>query len=435
MCITDARARVFVAGGGDSYVAAFDGKSDRRVGMWTSWSYTMAVHADAVADKLYCLSYPSQVIVVDPATNRRVAGIAVADYPVAVCFNTVDRKVYVACESEEGGALEVLDGVGDSLLTEVDVEGTPTLLAFNPSDDILYAADPSSYWIQAISGKTDSVLDYVLVPERPVGLVYNEAQDKLYSFGPDGVVAVIKPDLSGVICRIRIAAGLSLFALNSAGTRLYCGNYDLTLVYVIDCVQDRLACAVPVVAPLASLCCSSNDNVLYCGSYSDELSVIDRAKNCLVDTIPVAAQFIYADSATDAIYCLSGRDLAVVDGETRTVMRTFDLGTHASALASAAGWQYVYLADEGDPYLLLVRKASGPTEMAVQATPDAQATVVRGRLDWAGTLAVMYDMGGRRVADVHRGGNDVSRLRPGVYFVLQNGVRRGTYARKVVIAN
>jgi hypothetical protein len=143
--------------------------------------------------------------------------------------------------------------------------------------------------------------------------------------------------------------------------------------------------------------------------------------------------FIYADSATDAIYCLSGDDLAVVDGETRTVMRTFDLGTYASALASASGWQYVYVADEEGPYLLPMHKASGPTEMAVRTAPDAQATVVRGRLDWTSTLAVMYDKSGRRVADVHRGGNDVSRLRPGVYFVRQNGVPRGTYARKVVI--
>jgi hypothetical protein len=71
--------------------------------------------------------------------------------------------------------------------------------------------------------------------------------------------------------------------------------------------------------------------------------------------------------------------------------------------------------------------------MAVRATPEWQATVVRRSLDWTGTLAVVYDMSGRRIADVHRGGNDVSRLKPGVYFVRQNGVPRGTYGRKVVI--
>jgi YVTN family beta-propeller protein len=433
MCITDARARVFVAGGGDSYVAAFDGKSDRRVGMWTSWSYTMVIHADAVADKLYCLSYPSQVIVVDAATNRRVAGISVADYPAAVCFNTVDRKVYVACENEEGGALEVLDGVGDSLLTEVDVEGALTLMAFNPHDDILYAADPGSHWILAIGGKTDSVLDSMDVFERPVGLVYSLAQRKLYSIGADSAVTAIKPDLSGVICRIRVAEDLSLFTSSPTGTRLYCGNDELTWVYVIDCEQDRLACAVPVVSPPVSLCYDSRNEMLYSAGYSGKVSVIDCAKNSLADTVPVSADAIYADSATDAIYCLSGHDLVVVDGKTRSVMRTFDLETYASGLASATGWQYVYLADEGDPYLLPIHKASGPTEMAVRATPDAQATVVRGRLNWTGTLAVMYDMGGRRVGDVHRGGNDVSALRPGVYFVRRNGVRRGTYARKVII--
>jgi hypothetical protein len=62
-----------------------------------------------------------------------------------------------------------------------------------------------------------------------------------------------------------------------------------------------------------------------------------------------------------------------------------------------------------------------------------QATIVRGSLVWTGTLGVMYDKCGRRVADVHRGANDMSRLQPGVYFVRENGVRRGTFARKVVI--
>jgi YVTN family beta-propeller protein len=434
MCITDARARVFVAGGGESYVAAFGGESDRRVGMWTNWSYTMAIYADAHADKLYCLSYPSQVIVVDPTTNRRVAGIAVEDYPVAVCFNTVDRKVYVASDGGASGALQVLDGIGDSLLTEIDVACTPSLLVFNPHDDILYAADPGNGWISAISGKTDSVVGYDFVSERPVGLVYNELQGKLYSFGSEGTVTVMKPDLSGESGRIPVAEGIDLFALSSVGRYLYCGDRDLNLVYVIDCMQDRLACVIPVEAPLASLYCPSYENRLYCGSLAEELYVIDCVKNGLVGIAPVSADLIYADSATDAIYCLTGDELAVVDGETRTVMRTLDLGSYASDLASASNWQYVYAADEGEPYLLAVRKASGPAEMAVRAAPDAQATIVQGRLDWTGTLSVMYDKSGRRIADVHRGGNDVSGLNPGVYFIRQTGVPRGTFARKVVIA-
>lgn len=433
-CITDARARFFFAGSReqDECVAVLD-KRLHRVVMWANWCSPAVVYADSTTDRLYCLGYPSQVIVVDQATNRVVSHVPVDDYPSAVCFNPIDRKVYVACAGCGPGALDILDGVGDSLLTGVDVEGAPTLMAFNLRDDILYAADPASYWIWAIGGKTDSVVGHALVSERPVGLVYNEAQGKLYSFGCDGVVTVIRPDLSRVICRIAVAAGSDLFAFGSDGSHLYCGDCHLTLVYVIDCVQDRLVCAVPVVAPLASLYCSQHDNMLYCGSQTGELSVIDCANNSLVGTIPASADFIHADSATDAIYCLSGHELAVVDRKTRAVLRTLDLGTYVTGLASAPDWPYVYLAEEEDPYLLLLHKASGPAEMAVPATKGSQATVVRGRLDWTGTLAVMYDRSGRRVADVHRGGNDVSRLQPGVYFVRQNGVRRGTYARKVVI--
>ena len=178
----------------------------------------------------------------------------------------------------------------------------------------------------------------------------------------------------------------------------------------------------------------SRNEMLYSAGHNGKVSVIDCAKNSLIDTIPVSAQFIYADSATDALYCLGERDLAVVDGKTRAVMRTFRVRSWPARMASASNWPYVYVAGDYNSCLSLIHKASGPAEMAVRATPDVQATVVRGRLDWTGTLAVMYDMGGRRVLDVHRGANDLTGLLPGVYFVRQNGVRRGTYARKVIIS-
>jgi hypothetical protein len=69
----------------------------------------------------------------------------------------------------------------------------------------------------------------------------------------------------------------------------------------------------------------------------------------------------------------------------------------------------------------------------VREPADVRATVVRGSLVWTGTPTAMYDKCGRRVADVRHGKTDVSGLSPGVYFVRQNGVPRGTYARKVVV--
>jgi DNA-binding beta-propeller fold protein YncE len=426
---------VFCAGIDDIMLGVYDGEHNRIAGMLADLCYPLGLCADSSGGKLYCLSeWPYMVVVIDPTTNRARRSIPIAYYPEAMCLNTTDHKMYVASKDHELGALEVLDGVGDSMLASVNVEGTPTLLAYNSSDDILYAADRSSYWIQAVSGKTDSVFDYLQVFEYPVRLAYSDSQHKLYSLGGDSTISVLKPDLSEVICRVRVPEDLSLLTSNPSGTRLYCGNDELTCVYVIDCEQDRLACAVPIVAPPVSFCYDSRNDMLYCASRSGDVSVIDCAKNSLVGTIPVLAQSIYADSATNAVYCLSDPDLTVVDGQTRAVMRTFRAGGWPVGVASTSSWPYVYVADMENSCLSLIHKASGPAEMAVQAAPDAQATVVRGSLDWAGTLAVMYDKCGRRVADVHRGANDVSGLQPGVYFIRQNGVRSGTYARKVVVA-
>jgi DNA-binding beta-propeller fold protein YncE len=205
-------------------------------------------------------------------------------------------------------------------------------------------------------------------------------------------------------------------------------------VYIIDCQRDKLECAVPLAgAPVAVYYDPPSDR-LFSVSEGGKLSVVDCAQNSLVATASVYAWYIYYDSPTDAIYCVDDERITVLDRKTLTIIRTFETGDcYCTGIASAPGWPRVYAGSDYESYLSVIQKALGPVEMAVRATPEWQATVVRRSLDWTGTLAVVYDMSGRRIADVHRGGNDVSRLKPGVYFVRQNGVPRGTYGRKVVI--
>lgn len=399
--------------------------------------YPIGLFADSACGKLYCLSeYPLLVSVIDPSANCILNTIPLSGYPDAVGFNPVDHKVYVAVYNwDETKTIVVLDGVGDTLLAEIEVSREPTLFVYDPTDDVLYAADEYSQYVWAIDGKTDRVVDSCWVSESPVALAYNVAQHRLYCAGTKSEVTVTTPRVHGHENYITVGAGLRCLVLNSSGTVLYGGSPKHDSVYVIDCVQETLVCAMPVAGPPVALCYDSQHDRLYSASTGDSgaLSVIDCSNGVLVDIVPVSSQFLYYDSISDAVYCLGDSGLTVVDGQTRVIVRTFTVGSYPAGIASAPGWPCVYVAGYDDSYLSVIRKASGPAEMQVQAAADAQATVVQGRLDWTGTLAVMYDMGGRRVADVHRGGNDVSRLKPGVYFVRQNGVRRGTYARKVVV--
>ena len=166
------------------------------------------------------------------------------------------------------------------------------------------------------------------------------------------------------------------------------------------------------------------------------MTIIDCARGSADAVLPAASRYFYYDRQTDAVYCIGYSSINVVDGQTSRIIWTLPTDLYFAGIASAPGWPCVYAAWNKHGVasgISAIHKAAGPADLAVRARPDAQATVVRGRLDWTGTLAVMYDKCGRRVADVHRGGNDLGRLRPGVYFVRQNDVRRGTYARKVII--
>jgi YVTN family beta-propeller protein len=432
---------VFCAGWADAGVFVFDGMRGRPVGVLGDRPHIAGLLADSVTGNLYCMSdWPPQILVIDPATNRVRSSVPLTHSPGPVCFNTVDRKVYVAAEDYSGapGVVTVVDGVGDTLLKEIDLGRAPWALAYNPDDDILYAAGfGPSYGIWVIDGKGDSVIVRVENDGHTHGLVYNAVQRKLYAYSLGGEVAVIDPSTNSEIKNIEAKMRAGNSVLNSSGTRLYLGSYSNDSVCVIDCVDNSVSCHIPVAGSASVLCYDVLDDLLFVGNSfrldSGYLTVIDCAREKVVTVLPVETRQLLYDRQTNAVYDLSYQRVTAIDGQSRAILRTFATDFYPEYIASAPGWPFVYVCDDHLPEISVVHKAAGPVDLAVRAMPDAQATVVRGRLDWTGTLAVMYDKCGRRVADVHRGGNDVSRLRPGVYFVRQNGVRRGTYARKIVL--
>jgi DNA-binding beta-propeller fold protein YncE len=429
MCITDSRAQAFISGDGDEQVVAFGGSSVHEVGVWAPEAYPCGLCADSAFGKLYCLvGWPALVTVIDAKTTCVLANVPLDYSPQTACCNTIDHKVYVAGVSlEDVGELSVLDEVGDSLLTEIAVEGQPTLFACNPNADVVYAADVGSYEIQVISGKGDSVMDWLQVRELPIGLVYDDAQRLLCSLGRDGTVTVIDPATHSVNARIYVGVPLTSFYFNAPRSRLYCGGPGHDSVYVVDCVSDEVVGTIPVSGYPVTFCYNSPRGRLYCaGSAGGGLSVIDCASETAVANVPVNAGYLYYDSTSDAVYCLGEDHLSVIDGQTNRIIRDFPAGSYPAGLASVPGWTCVYACDGDNSYLSVVRKSAGPAEMAVRAAPEAQATIARGSLYFAGkTQAAVFDLSGRRVASASPGRNDVGQLPPGVYFVRERSAVGG----------
>jgi DNA-binding beta-propeller fold protein YncE len=432
-CVTDAPGRAFMAGGHEG-IMAVDAASDQLRGVWMNEYYPIGLFADSAHDKLYCLSeYPALVSVIDPFANKVLNTITLSAYPKLMAFNPGDHKVYVAGEREEHkGVIIVIDAVGDTVLTEIAVALAPDFMAYDADDDLLFAASSTSDCILAIDGKTDAVTDTIKVSDDCGGLVYNAARHRVYSLGSMEAVTAFTPRVHGQNKEMALDAAMVHAVLDASGAELFCAGPDENALYILDCVSERLAGVVPLPVPPPALCYDALHDQLYVayGREGGGMSVIDCSRRVVRAIIPVSAYSLYWDFGTDAVYCLDDTGYSVIEGATGRVMARRHMDC-PMAVASAPGWPRVYVADYEEPCLTTIRADQWPQ---IPESANVRSTVVRGILVWTGTQAVVYDKCGRRVADVHRGGNDVSRMQPGVYFVRQNGVPRGTYARKIIVA-
>jgi len=145
-----------------------------------------------------------------------------------------------------------------------------------------------------------------------------------------------------------------------------------------------------------------------------------------------------------------GPDTMVAGGDSGVVV-SHDAGQHWATMNQGLDFRRVMSLAYADNCLIAGTAghacyawplASG---LAERTTPDAlpltpNATVVRGVLEIGSLLAAnsprneigLYDANGRRVAKLHPGANDVSRLSPGVYFV-RSADGGGRSARKVLV--
>jgi len=119
--------------------------------------------------------------------------------------------------------------------------------------------------------------------------------------------------------------------------------------------------------------------------------------------------------------------------------------TQGLAFGAAASGGYIYIADDTLGLQICQYYGGG-----VEETPNAEVratkcppTVVRGvlmmgqQLTANGLRPELLDASGRKVAVLHAGANDVSRLAPGVYFVREEArasSRKPQDVRKVVVA-
>ncbi|MFO7651474.1 MAG: hypothetical protein R6X13_09085, partial [bacterium] len=387
--------------------------------------------------KLYCSPTEADAVVVvggsPPWPSRELFGLA---NPGALCWDEDDDRVYAAADDGFGGVPAVfgIDCATDSVGPPVHLALRAEELAYGSVGNRVYAGHGFESRLSVVDAGADSLVATLALPGFSMALCYVEGYDRLYCFGGEVLSSVnggtlVVDSVHG--CLITTAA---LVYAGLPQDKLYIVPNGGSWMHVIDVAQNSFLRVVPGEQMAGLACLNTRSRRLYCAGSSNNLVVFD----CVTDTfvgrvaLPPGAwpKALAYDSVNNRVYSIgnNARNVSVVDCARDSVVAVIAVGT-AEALALDPANLRTFVANRYEATLSVIRDSLRVGVAERSLTPNASritpaATVIRGilRLPEPGVLpqasSVLLDATGRRVADLKPGENDVSRLAPGVYFVL-----------------
>jgi len=210
--------------------------------------------------------------VIDCEEDSVVASVPAWGSALAFCSNQHNNKVYYAAFF--GDHVGVIDGVTDSLLTEVPLPpgSDPRMLCYDPIDNKVYCSAMNGDSVAVIDGNSDSICAKVNVGHT-YALCYSEPGNKVYVTQRYGGVSVIDGSTYSLLATIPSQSGAEAILFNVNSNKVFC--VGLTQVAVIDASADTLLLAIEVERSLSAACYSPVYNRVYVASaYNSTISVI-----------------------------------------------------------------------------------------------------------------------------------------------------------------
>jgi len=318
-----------------------------------------------------------------------------------VCLNTLNSRVYLGNRADT--VVAVIDPISDTIVARVPAGGYPTALCYSPAYNYVYAATTSST-VGVIDCGPNTLIARVAVGWSPAALCYVPVGAKVYAAIPDNdLVSVIAGETPGVVADIDVGSAPSALCWNSKENKVYCADFDDGDVAVIDASADTVITYLTVGDEPIALSYDLLNDYVYCACRaSNNVYVIDAHRDSVVGVVEVGAEpFAMAWNPIE--------------------LRTYVLNYGSSSVSVLRDSLHVGVAEGG---------------VGVLAERRVTPTVVRGVLPLAPATshkpqaASLLDISGRKVLDLHPGGNDIRHLAPGVYFIREAQARA---VRKVVI--
>jgi YVTN family beta-propeller protein len=248
----------------------------------------------------------NNVSVIDTANNTVIATIPVGTFPQGVAVSPDGRKVYVANESSN--YVSVIDTAKNKVTATIPVGIEPPGVAVSPDSRKVYVTNFGfqSKSVSVIDTAKNKVTATIPVGIGPVGVAVSPDGRKVYVANYDSAtVSVITTKTNKVTATIPVRVGKSPVvevAVSPDGGKVYVTTPASNAVAVIDTARNKVIATISVgrgPIGVAGFDGSRHDGdqldvehrrlnkVYVANAASDNVSVIDTAKNTVIATIPV----------------------------------------------------------------------------------------------------------------------------------------------------
>ncbi len=296
---------------------------------------------NSLSNKLYCFGCrtgaPEVIAVINCENDSVIKTLSVpghSSYCKPVHSPTLNRLYFM-----KGNFIRVLDCNADTLFTDsVSVPGKVVDLCYNPQRQLLYATSHYTNQILVIDAENLQVLDTIRTGISALGdVVFNPLVNKLYVYSLDyntldNVLFILNADNGRLIKSIatgrRGFEGLRM-CLHPEKRKLYCSNFELNSLSVIDCFADTVIKTIPVAPYPFDLTVNTTNHKLYSShSATSALSVIDYDADTVIAVVPIpidpsnSSPWIVWHSGVNKVYIEDIAHLNVVDGVTNSLLTT-----------------------------------------------------------------------------------------------------------------
>ncbi|MCI4323454.1 MAG: YncE family protein, partial [Thermoplasmata archaeon] len=234
--------------------------------------------------------------------------------------------------SAPGGA-ESIVASNDNLSAGIEVGGSPSLLAYDPTAGEVFVANYGSNNVSVISDATNTVVASVTVGEGPFAAAYDPAQGEVFVTNHEAnTVSVISDASDAVVATISVGNAPLGIAYDPSAGELFVADASTNDVSVISDSTDMVVATIAVGSAPYDVAYDSGTGEIFVSNHgSNNVSVIADSNNSVVANVPVGsiASNLAYDAGTDEVFVsdYGSNQVSVISDATDTVFGTIGVGS------------------------------------------------------------------------------------------------------------